>query len=196
MEKPDWSVRKEGKLRIIFLSRISRMKNLSFVIEVLRSVKVSVEFSIWGPIEDQEYWERCKRQARQLSSNIDYVYQGTVNSELVISTIKEYDLFFLPTQGENFGHVVIEALSAGTPVLLSNQTPWRNLERDGVGWDFPLDSVEPYASVIELMALESEGVITTRRDRCYEYAKQFVNNDSTVMDYRKMFDQVLSDSGQ
>ena len=29
-----------------------------------------------------------------------------------------------PTRGENFGHVIPEALSAGTPILLSDQTHW------------------------------------------------------------------------
>ena len=48
------------------------------------------------------------------------------------------DLFFLPTRGENFGHVIAEALSVGTPVLISDQTPWRKLAAVGLGHDLPL----------------------------------------------------------
>ena len=36
---------------------------------------------------------------------------------------QEYDLLFLPTKGENFGHVILESMSAGTPVLISDTTP-------------------------------------------------------------------------
>ena len=45
----------------------------------------------------------------------------------------------LPTLGENFGHVIVEAWTAGCPVLVSDRTPWRQLASHGVGWDVALD---------------------------------------------------------
>ena len=47
--------------------------------------------------------------------------------------------FFFPTLGENYGHVIYEALDSGCPVLISDQTPWRGLSEVGAGWDLPLD---------------------------------------------------------
>jgi glycosyltransferase involved in cell wall biosynthesis len=47
----------------------------------------------------------------------------------------------LPTYNENFGYVILEALLAGCPVILSDQPPWRDLEARQVGWTIPLASL-------------------------------------------------------
>ncbi len=51
--------------------------------------------------------------------------------------------------GENFGHVIAEALSVGTPVLIADTTPWRNLESDQLGWDLPLSEPDLFAEKID-----------------------------------------------
>jgi len=51
--------------------------------------------------------------------------------------LADYDAFIFPTLGENFGHVIIESLSAGCPVLCSDQTPWNDVFRAGGGSVIP-----------------------------------------------------------
>jgi glycosyltransferase involved in cell wall biosynthesis len=129
-----------GPLRIVFLSRISRMKNLGFALSVLSCCRMPVQFDIWGTLEDADYWKECQTIIRAMPMNVQARYRGAADHADVPQIISKYDLFFLPTLGENYGHVILEALTAGTPVLLSDATPWRNLESDGVGWDLPLDA--------------------------------------------------------
>ena len=66
--------------------------------------------------------------------------------------IAKNHLFFLPTLGENFGHIILEAFCAGCPVLISDQTPWRDLEEKGVGWNLPLDQPELFREVLQRFA--------------------------------------------
>jgi glycosyltransferase involved in cell wall biosynthesis len=54
----------------------------------------------------------------------------------------------LPTAGENFGYVILEALAAGRPTLISDQTPWRGLSAQSAGWDLPLANRELWQEVI------------------------------------------------
>ena len=75
------------------------------------------------------YWEKCQRIIDDLPENIQVKYNGTIGHEKVVREMASHDLFFLPTLGENFGHVIFEALAAGCPILISDQTPWRNLEK-------------------------------------------------------------------
>ncbi len=43
-------------------------------------------------------------------------------------------IFLLPSHSENFGLVIAEALAAAVPVLVTDTTPWRNLEKEQAGW--------------------------------------------------------------
>lgn len=111
-------------LKIIFLSRIVSKKNLIFLLDVLQHINVKVKLSIFGTIEDQRYWLKCQSKILDLPENVIVEYKGEVEPDEVVKTFGNYDLFVFPTKGENFGHVVFESLSAGTPVLLSDETPW------------------------------------------------------------------------
>jgi glycosyltransferase involved in cell wall biosynthesis len=137
-----------GKLSVVFLSRISPMKNLTFAIEALRGVEGEVALDVYGPQEDATYWNECLRLARDLPENAKMSYRGLVPQAKVLDVLSRYDLFFLPTRGENLGHAILEAMLAGCPVLISDRTPWRELEQVGAGWDLPLDSLEAYGSAL------------------------------------------------
>ena len=66
------------------------------------------------------------------------------------ATLAGYDLFLLPTRGENFCHAVFDALEAGLPVLISDQTPWQDLA--GAGYALPLAEPAAFATAIEQFA--------------------------------------------
>lgn len=140
------------KLRLIFLSRISPKKNLLFALQVLQKFPLPVIFDLYGPIEDANYWKKCQATIRTMPENISVTYKGLVAHEDVVDLFSQYDLFFFPTLGENYGHVIAEALIAGTPVLISDQTPWDDLAEHGVGWPLPLDKEEPFCNVLTEMA--------------------------------------------
>jgi glycosyltransferase involved in cell wall biosynthesis len=117
-------VRTPGSLRIVFLSRIAPKKNLDYLLSVLNKVDIAVDLSIYGPTEDPAYWSLCQGLIKALPIHIKVTYQGEVAHEHVAQTFAAHDVFIFPTRGENFGHVIYEALAAGTAVLLSDQTPW------------------------------------------------------------------------
>ena len=154
------AINESGPLRIVFLSRIARMKNLDYALRVLAKTCMPIQFDIWGTLEDPDYWKKCQEQIQALPENVAARYRGVADHSEVNRILSDYDLFFLPTRGENYGHVITEALAAGTPVLLSDQTPWRNLQQEGIGWDLPLENGE--AAFLE--AIE-EALHKVRRER-------------------------------
>ena len=139
----------KGFLKIVFLSRISRKKNLDTALKMLNGLIGKVEFNIYGPKEDLEYWAECQDIARNLPNNITVKYCGAIGHDKVRAAMIGNDIFFFPTLGENYGHVILEALCAGNPVLISDQTPWLELEAKGVGWDLPLDNPLKFTEVLQ-----------------------------------------------
>lgn len=143
------SPKRPGQLRAVFVSRLARMKNLSGALRMLEGVSGDVSFDIYGPAEDAEYWDECQGLIAALPPNIRVRYWGEMEHERVWQVYATHHLLLLPTLGENYGHVISEALVSGCPVLISDQTPWRNLAAAGVGWDIPLSDTERFRSVLQ-----------------------------------------------
>lgn len=147
-----------SELRVVFVARVARNKNLDGAIRALSNLQGRVWFDIYGPLEDGRYWEECQRLITSLPANVQVRYRGFVPHEEVHGILQNYHLFFLPTQGENFGYSILEALRAGLPILISDRTPWRDLEAAGVGWDVASEQVGRFSELlqkcVEMDALE------------------------------------------
>lgn len=174
-------------LRVVFLSRISPMKNLDFALEVLRRVRMPVRFDIYGPVRDEVYWARCKRLIRKLPRHVQASHHGSVEHERVRSVLAGYDLFFLPTLGENYGHAILEAFTAGVPVLISDATPWRDLEEIGIGWDLPLGNADLFAGRIDHVARLPAAVKMQMRVRAVAFAESGGTDAAALEANRKLF---------
>ena len=144
-------------LRVIFLSRIAREKNLDYALKLLNKVNAKIYFDIYGPAENVAYWDECKKIAAGLPANIVVSYKGKVSPDEVVRTFAQYDLFLFPTGGEAYGNVIAESLIAGTPVLISTETPWRRLRPDRLGWDLDLGEPDEFVRVIEEFSSLSPG---------------------------------------
>jgi len=141
--------KKPAELRLVFLARIARMKNLVGALRALGDLRGNVTFDIYGPLEDAAYWRECQEVIAQLPANVQVRQLGEVDHAAVPSILGQYDLFILPTLGENFGHAIAEALAAGCPVLISDRTPWRNLEAARAGFDVPLEQPERFHEILQ-----------------------------------------------
>jgi len=136
-------------ISIIYLSRISKDKNILYTLDVLKQVTNKVKFDVFGPIEDENIWQEFNEMKLSLPNNIELSYHGELAHSEVNKTICKYDLFFLPTHSENFGNAIVESLLSGTQVLISDKTPWNNLAEYNLGWDISLKNKFEFIKVIE-----------------------------------------------
>ncbi len=148
--KKNQSCKKEGVLRLVYCSRILPIKNLLFLIQLLSEIKEGdVSLAVYGPIEEEEYWNKCINVSRKLPINIQVNYFGEVNFHIHKFDYSGYDFMVLPTLHENFGHSISEALSAGCPVIISDKTPWRGLSEVRAGFDIAITNSENWIFVIK-----------------------------------------------
>lgn len=179
--------RKKSDLKIIFLSRISPMKNLDFLLKVLNKVSTPLVFDIIGPKEDLQYWDKCKKLINKLPTHIKINIKGEIYPEEVTDTFSDYDLFVFPTRGENFGHVIPESLSAGTPILLSNETPWQEDTSFGLQ-TIPLNLNE-WIKAIEEWANLSNDELIKRKYAAYNYAVKIrLQNEKSILKNEELFE--------
>lgn len=180
-------------LRICFLSRIDPKKNLDYALRVLSHVTVPVQFDLYGVIAQGKYWRDCQELLKRLPSFVHVWYHGVINHADVPRVLAGYDLFFFPTRGENFGHVIYEALSAGLPVLISDQTSWKGLDATGAGWELPLDDPGKFREVIESVAAMDDEVLAARRQAAKEYAKRVAVDEKVISANLQLFTEGMLD---
>jgi glycosyltransferase involved in cell wall biosynthesis len=189
------SLKNGGPLRVVFLSRITPMKNLDFALRVLARVNTSVHFDIYGPIEVASYWHHCQVLMKKLPPNVSVQYHGAVAHSGIPTVLGSHDLLFLPTRGENYGHAILESLAAGTPVLIADTTPWCHLERDGVGWDLPLDDEQQFANKISEAARMSLEAYRLWRRRVWCYARARSEKPEAIAANRRLFIEAAGITG-
>jgi glycosyltransferase involved in cell wall biosynthesis len=180
--------KKSGSIQLINVARIAPEKNLKYALEILKDVKANVQFDYFGPIYDERYHNECKAVIEVLPKNIVVNYKGVIPNLEVNETLKNYDAMLMPTLGENFGHIILESLIAARPVIISDQTPWQNLEVDQSGWCIPLNEFSKYVQAIELLAQCNEEQFNIFSLAAYQKAKSFIENKDLITSNRALFD--------
>jgi glycosyltransferase involved in cell wall biosynthesis len=186
---PVTNAKEKGVLKLVSIARVSPEKNTMFALQVLQNYSFigSIEFDLYGPIYNENYWNDCLQIINFLPDTITVNYKGSIESSLVHTALQQYHLLFLPTRGENFGHVILESLSAGLPVLISDQTPWRRLEQEGVGYDLPLNEPDRFASAIQYMLDISANDYSLLASKAAAYATKLIQNPEAVAQNKAMF---------
>ncbi len=178
-----------NNLKIVFISRIVPVKNLLYGLEIFQKNRIdgTIIFDIYGPNEDENYWHECKKVIEKLPDNIKVSYKGFVNPDIIDKTLSNYHLFFLPTKGENFGHAIVEAMQVGLIPLISDKTPWTNLESIDVGFSLKLKEPDAFWESIKKVLLFDNSEFLQWSENVKKYISKKVNRDKTIEEYRDFF---------
>lgn len=183
-------------LKVLFLSRISPEKNLTYALKILGKSKLKIIFDIYGFIADQDYWQECRlliTEVQAKNSLLSISYLGEVQPEDVITIFSKYDLFFFPSGGENYGHVIAESLISGTPVLISNKTPWNALEGSKIGWDFSLKEERQFIDVLGKLSTQTIEDKISMRLHIIDYMNNFLGSSVTLKENKKLYNSTISE---
>lgn len=189
-EKFKEKFKEENKLNVFFLSRISVKKNLFIALEMLNAVddKYKINFTIIGPVEDTSYWNKCKEQIKSSPDHISIHSIGAQPNHKIAQLLKSQHILLLPTRHENFGHVIVEAWQNACPVIISNLTPWHNLEKDKLGVDIDLNKIECFTNYIERFAGMTQIEFNVWSKNAYIYGKKIAFDPETLEKYFQLFE--------
>lgn len=188
MEKQAKPIAKsKGSLQIIFVGRIHPIKNLDYLLNSLLSVKGEVICTIAGTMEDQGYWSDCEKIIRQLPVSIKVDYAGELAFPLLQQLLSSQHIMVLPTKGENFGHAIFEALVLGKPVLISDQTPWKNLATAKAGWELPLNKPTAFSEKIQEAVEWDQQQYDEWSEGAKKMAQTSIDIQALKIQYKKLF---------
>lgn len=180
--------KKVGEVSLFYLSRISKVKNLHFALKTLSKIdKAVVDLTIYGNCEDAGYWEECKKIISSLPSNIKVHYKGELPFNNVQSTISKHHYLFLPTTNENFGHSIVESLMSSCPVIISDQTPWNDVEENGAGYAIDLNNANRFVNVINQCASLDSSQYKQQSSAALNYINKKLNISLIKQSYLNLF---------
>jgi glycosyltransferase involved in cell wall biosynthesis len=126
---------------LLFLGRIHQKKGCDMLIDALpRHPSANpVTLVLAGP--DQVGWmAQLRERVNRMDVSPRVVFAGMLEGLLKRGAFENADAFILPSHQENFGMSIVEALSYGVPVLISDKVNiWREIEADRAGYIEPDD---------------------------------------------------------
>ena len=186
------ALKSEGPVTWIMLGRIQQKKNLHFALEALQNVDLKgrrLRVDLVGPAEDEAYLQKLLGTSKP---GLEVRHVGAVPPHELGRLWERSHALLMPTTHENFGHAVVEAWAHGRPVLLSDQTPWRELSDAGLGWDLPLDQAAWVRGMEE--ALDWQGETWKKMsEACQDKHRSLVEDPKLVADNLALFEAPWQD---
>ena len=179
-------IKNPGELKLVYIARVHPTKNLLKAIEWLKSLDGKILYDIYGSIEDENYWKSCLQEINLLPENIKVSYLGVIEHDHVASTIENYHVYYMPTTGENFGHSIVESMLGNRPVLISDQTPWTDIDCVG-GYAIPLNESNRFVAALKTFQDMSQDEYNLMCDNAYKYISKKLDVKNIKQQYIEAF---------
>lgn len=176
----------KGELRLAYIARIHPTKNTLSAIKWLSEVKGNITYDIYGSIEDPQYWKLCEDEISKLPAHITVNHKGVIEHDAVPDTLIGYHAYYMPTTGENFGHSIVESMFLGRPVIISDQTPWTDVNGQG-GYAFELDKKEDFVNALNMLCACEQDEFDRMGHQVKEYIEKKLNVNEIIDQYITMF---------
>ena len=182
------NVRKNNKLSFVFFSRIHPSKNLMKLVRIWkRDDFFDYTLDIYGEIEDVKYFENFKDEIKN-SENINY--KGKINNDLNLK-LSKYDIFLHPSESENFGLVILEAMSCGLFPVVNKKLDWKILSKKRLGHSLNFTNRNLKKLIFKLNKLKHE----IRHKRFKKKLKDFLienyNWNLIIEDYHRNYNKLI-----
>lgn len=178
---PDLKGDVKFRKKLIFLGRIAPIKNLERVIG-LDYASIGWNFDIYGPVERQhdKYYTSLS-----LKAEFGISYKGVLNDNEKWDTLTNYGFLVLPSLSENFGNVVVEAISQGIPVIISKGVPF-DVTINGI---ISLDS--PNFDLLDFLDRITQEEWLAMSDSVYQYYLQNFDSDILLQNVSDVIYEIL-----
>ena len=187
-QAPFFPIQKTDKeVKLVYISRIHHIKNLHFLLQKIAAAKGKISLDVYGPMEQPAYWETCQNIIEKLPSDKSVNYKGALLQSQISDTLQQYHVFCLPTLGENFGHAIFDALITGRAILVSDLTPWKDLEKRHIGWDISLKNEAKWIQTLEEIVAFSQEEYDIWAKSAYQYAEKYLSNPELRKEVQALF---------
>ena len=117
---------------------------------------------------------------------MEITYSGATSHKGLREVFQNTHFLLMPTLHENYGHAIVESWGFGRPILLSDNTPWSDLQKLGLGYSTALIP-ELWEEVFNEVLAVSEDDLRDMSKRCNERYQELVFDPELLTANRAIF---------
>jgi len=179
-------------LQLVFTGRMHPIKNLHLLLQALQKVKGKIKLTIIATNEDETYLNKCQDLSKELDEHIQVNWLIDLPHHQIKNHLQTAHFFVLLSEVESFGHAVFEALAVGCPVLISDRTPWKNLQEKKAGWDLPLSDIHLITKTLQIVTDMNDDDWQSYRNGSLNLAENYVKRLNVDKEYRILFENRIN----
>ena len=97
----------------------------------------------------------------------------------------------MPTLNENYGHSIVESLLTGCPVIISDQTPWTDLQENNAGYSLPLNDRQKFIDAIAQAAEMNQAAFAKKSEAANNYICKKTDLNLVLTQYKTLFNDCI-----
>lgn len=168
---------------LLFLSRVHPKKRLDLLIRAFSEIERADLGLVIAGTGEEEYISKLRLLAQELGVTERVCWFGMAQGNEKASLLQNADAFVLPSEQENFGVAVAEALSAGCPVVVSRFVALAEvvtMGRAGSACDLSVSSLR--AAINEVLA-QPRSEVSAHARRAYD---SYCSNAAAADDFLRV----------
>lgn len=168
-----------GDLHLVSIARVSPEKNILGGVEALAKLSGgSIKWDVYGTLQNMDYLASC-RQAAKKTPHLQVTFHGEIQPTEIAGALEKAHFMYLPTLGENYGHAIAESFLSGVPVIISDRTPWRDLETRKAGFDCSLQNDDLHKVLHSCLAMD-DSAYQTLAEGAARYGQEIASDTDAV----------------
>ncbi|OGV52489.1 MAG: hypothetical protein A2X49_09250 [Lentisphaerae bacterium GWF2_52_8] len=124
------------KSLLLYLGRLHPVKGVSRLIQawtMMREFHATWSLVLAGP-DEQQFKHKLEMLISEQGCGDSVVFPGELDDFTKWGALAAAQIFVMPSDFENFGNSIVEAMLAGLPVVTTTGTPWKRLPAENAGW--------------------------------------------------------------
>lgn len=183
----------QGRKIVLFLSRVDAKKGVDLLLPAFAKVRHEIRDAVLviAGDGDREFVSQMKAKAKMHGIDSDVYWTGFLSGEEKWSALADANVFVLPSYSDNFGIAVIEAMAAGTPVVVSDQVGLhREIVQANAGLVTSTDVESLSDALVQLLANPSGSLLMGLRGR--EIATRAYSSDAIARKLISVYNQIVN----
>ncbi len=182
----------DKSLRLLFLGRISPEKNPLTLLNALKNTPLKIHVHFVGSCIDSHYQQLFESSLKELPVNIHSKWTKEIPHHLLSQVFHDTDVMVMPSLGENFGHSIFESFAHAVPVIIGNNTPWKQIQEHHAGIEINPESTTELINAIQYFDSLSIEQYHLWKMGSHQLAMNYFNDNHFEEVYFKVLDLTLS----